>query len=439
MNHPTSHITLLYRLLLSTTKTSWLTAVVSFVCLPLALSQPRNLPKLLTLGVGLTSTIACKAITNSKFELLDNTTDLNIVDRQQSIRWYSDIVGGVKQLGASVINQPKFDENWVVNNLILDPVKYWLATGSGNGIPLKHLLIVGGTGDGKSTFIQSLASRLDGWLFKAYDIDGTIDDWNFIAEHRRVYDLTQIEESMTTDLEVLENRIVKRRELGRRWSDTPQLTIAEELPALVSSSDVVKEWVVSHAKRGRKPLLFIAAIAQNDTVKNLGIEGDAALRDSCFTRVYLGSKARERAEKLGNEPLLAWLNEKTHGRFIIDDKPCEFTVSPHQLPNNEQVVNQTNTQPIAGLTNSTPAFTEKVYVVNNTIQTPHDTHVSETVENQMVSNSQPFCTVVNEIRDTIKAAQNQGLSSSTIITETLGFSGRNYQLGKKLFDVLTNQ
>lgn len=210
MNHPTSHITLLYRLLLSTTKTSWLTAVVSFVCLPLVLSQPRGLPKLAAIGIGLTSTLACKSITNSKFELLDNTTDLNLVDRQLSIRWYSDIVSGVKQLTTSVINTPKFDDQWLANNLIIDPVKYWLATGSGNGIPLKHLLIVGGTGDGKSTFIQALAAQLNGWQFKTYDVDGTVDDWHFIPEHRRVYDINDVVSAMTDDLTLLEHRIKQR-------------------------------------------------------------------------------------------------------------------------------------------------------------------------------------------------------------------------------------
>ncbi|WP_157816829.1 hypothetical protein [Nostoc flagelliforme] len=403
------------------------------------LSQPRGLPKLAAIGIGLTSTLACKSITNSKFELLDNTTDLNLVDRQLSIRWYSDIVSGVKQLTTSVINTPKFDDQWLANNLIIDPVKYWLATGSGNGIPLKHLLIVGGTGDGKSTFIQALAAQLNGWQFKTYDVDGTVDDWHFIPEHRRVYDINDVVSAMTDDLTLLEHRIKQRREVGKRWSDTPCLTIAEELPALVSSSEVVKEWVVSHAKRGRKPLLFIAAVAQNDTVKNLGIEGDASLRDSCFTRVYLGSKARERAEKLGNEPLLLWLKEKTHGRFIVDDRPCEFTINTHQLTNIIDDVNDTRVVHVSEFTNAIHQLTESESGVNNKTDGVHDTHASETAESLTPSSVDGFYPVVNEMRDAIKAAQNQGLSTTTIITETLGFSGRNYQLGKKLFDVLTNQ
>ncbi|MEH2444145.1 hypothetical protein [Nostoc sp.] len=438
MNHPTSHITLLYRLLLSTTKTSWLTAVVSLIALPLALTQPRGLPKLAAIGIGLTSTLACKSITNSKFELLDNTTDLNIVDRQSSIRWYSDVVSGVKQLTTSVINTPKYDDSWVEDNLITSPLEHWLNTGKA-GIPGKHLLVIGGTNDGKTSFITALASQLNGWNLKAYDIDGTIDDWQFIPEDRRVYDLTQIESAMVTDMEVLEKRIVKRREVGRRWSDTPQLTIAEELPALVSSSDVAKEWVVNHAKRGRKPLLFIAAVAQNDTVKNLGIEGDASIRDSCFTRVYLGQKARERAQKLGNTPLLTWLEGATHGRFIVDDLPCEFTVNTHQLTNTIDGVNTTHVNCVSELTDATHQFTEVELTINNSTDGVHDSLTLKTAESLTPSSVDGFYPVVNEMREAIKTAQNQGLSTTTIITETLGFSGRNYQLGKKLFDVLTQQ
>ncbi|AUT00361.1 hypothetical protein CLI64_08155 [Nostoc sp. CENA543] len=410
--YPTSHIRLLHRLLLTTGFCATLTAVVSLVGVPHALTQQRGLSKAVLLASGLCITVASKRLTSTWLELADVTADLDLLDRRENIAWYQRVISEVKNVTV------KYSQRWLDDNIITDPVTYWLNTGK-NGLPLKHLLIVGGTGDGKSTLIQAFASRLIGWQFQVYDVDGTVDDWLFVEQQQRVYDLTAIESAMTDDLELLEQRILQRREVGKRWTDTPRLTIAEELPALVSSSDTAANWVVSHAKRGRKPLCFIAAIAQNDTVKNLGLEGDADLRDSCFTRVYLGSKARERARKLGNDVLLAWLEAFPHGRFIVDDKPCEWVV------NNSQALidtSQTGTLPPSLLPQSLP--------------TQHDTNTPKTSEALQEIGGNGFASLVKDAKNAVQEARERGCSDTYIITEVLGFSGRRYGEGKRLLAML---
>jgi energy-coupling factor transporter ATP-binding protein EcfA2 len=352
--YPTSHIRLLHRLLLTTGFTATLTAVVSLVGIPHALSQQRGLAKIVTLASGLAVTEASRRLAMSRTELADVTADLDLLDRRENIAWYQKIISNVAQV------RVEHSQRWLEENIITDPVSYWLGTGS-NGLPGKHLLIVGGTGDGKSTLIQAFASRLSGWQFQVYDCDGTVDDWGFVEPDSRVYDMADIETAMVDDLATLECRILARREAGRRWTDIPRLTIAEELPALVSSSDTAANWVVSHAKRGRKPLCFIAAVAQNDTVKNLGLEGDSDVRDSCFARILLGNKSREYARKMGNDVLLRWLEAVPRGRFIVDGRPCEWVVNGSQ-----PTTSTTQTLPEA-----TPAFT-------NYLPTPNDTHAHKT-------------------------------------------------------------
>ncbi|RCJ24309.1 hypothetical protein A6770_28490 [Nostoc minutum NIES-26] len=417
--YPTSHIRLLHRLLLTSGFCATLTAVISIVCIPNALTQQRGLPKLMTLASGLLATEASRRLSKQWTELADVTTDLDILDRRENITWYQQVISSVKQVTV------KYSQRWLDANIISDPVTYWLNTGK-NGLPLKHLLIVGGTGDGKSTLIQSFASRLSGWQFQVFDVDGTVDDWLFVKPEQRVYDLTDIEAAMVDDLALLEERILSRREAGKRWTDTPRLTIAEELPALVSSSDTAANWVVNHAKRGRKPLLFIAAIAQNDTVKNLGLEGDADLRDSCFTRIYLGSKARERARKLGNDVLLRWLEEFPHGRFIVDDKPCQWVVNNNQ---STSTTSQTATLTSSQLPNTSPEFT-------NNLPTISDGIVSKTVEASLEMGGSGFTAEVVAMKNAVEAARLRGCSDTNIITEVLGFSGRRYAEGKRLLAML---
>lgn len=410
--YPTSHIRLLYRLLTTTGVCATLTAVVSLVGLPHALSQQRGLSKAVVLASGLCIAGVSRRLSLTRLELADVTADLDILDRRENIAWYQRVISGVQQVTV------KYNQRWLAENIVTDPVTYWLNTGK-NGLPLKHLLVVGGTGDGKSTLIQAFASRLVGWQFQVYDVDGTVDDWLFVEPNQRVYDLTAIESAMNTDLEVLEQRILSRREAGKRWTDTPRLTIAEELPALVSSSDTAANWVVGHAKRGRKPLCFIAAIAQNDTVKNLGLEGDADLRDSCFTRIHLGSKARERARKLGNNVLLAWLEAFPHGRFIVDDKPCEWVVSG----------SQTNT-----MTSST--LPDQTLQLPHNLPTQHDTVTLKTSEAAQEIGGSGFSSSVRDAKNAVADARQRGYSDTHIITEVLGFSGRRFQEGKRLLSML---
>ncbi|MEJ1929543.1 hypothetical protein WDZ92_04590 [Nostoc sp. NIES-2111] len=280
--------------------------------LPVVGLQNKSLSKLLSSVVGLgTAAVGLRCyLDNRKLSALSE--DLGLIERKQSITWYNNLLSRKQELTASVSGSVKAD-------VISDLVSYWLQQD-------KHLLVVGGTGAGKSTFVQSFASVLGvGWSYKVYDTDCTVDDWLYLRSLPTcaMYEsFSSIGEQMQADLETIESRTVERKQAGNKWTTDNTLIVAEELPALVDELEDAGVWLSRHAKRGRRVKRFVAAVVQNDTVKNLGLEGDSKLRDSCFVRVYLGQSAIERAQQLKNTELERWLKAGGKQVCLIDDKPA---------------------------------------------------------------------------------------------------------------------
>ncbi|WP_017654275.1 hypothetical protein [Fortiea contorta] len=124
---------------------------------------------------------------------------------------------------------------------------------------------------------------------------------------------------MQADLATIEQRTIDRKQAGNSWQTEQTLIVAEELPALVDECESAKEWVRKQAKRGRRVKRFICLVAQNDTVANLGLEGDSKLRDSCFVRVYLGQSAIDRAKQLKDTQLMQALESGGKQVCLVDD------------------------------------------------------------------------------------------------------------------------
>jgi len=210
--------------------------------------------------------------------------------------------------------------------IIKDFVNYWIAKE-------KHLIIVGGTGDGKSTLVKGLVHKLNEWEITAYDIDFARGDYPSAVNVFCDYDT--ISSDMAASSAKLAKRIKLRQVNGAEiiGNENFVLTIAEELSALVKViGEVQKPWISEIAKRGRKCRMFVMACVQNDTIANTGFEGDSASVSSCFVKVLLGKFARERAEKLKDNELLQWLSEVPKGRFLVDDIPCEWII---ELPDKD--------------------------------------------------------------------------------------------------------
>ncbi len=186
----------------------------------------------------------------------------------------------------------------------------------------KHGILIGGSGDGKTTTAMYIAYSIGGKI-RIYDADAAADEWQGLEVIGRCADFLAINEAMRLDLEDLQTRTIKRgKEGSNACNGLDTVTIAEEFPLLVGEVDLAAEWLIKHGKRGRRVRKFILAIAQNDTAANFGIEGDKGVIDS-FRIIRLGKKAQAHARKLKNWELEEWL-KGDRSRLLADDIPVQL-------------------------------------------------------------------------------------------------------------------
>jgi hypothetical protein len=186
----------------------------------------------------------------------------------------------------------------------------------------KHALLIGGSGDGKTTTAMFLAYSAGGAV-RVYDADAAADEWHGLEVVGRGADFKAINQAMSDDLKEVHRRTLLRAEIGSHaCNGMDTVTIAEEFPLLVGEVELASEWLIKHGKRGRRVKRFIIAIAQNDTVANFGIQGDAGVIDS-FRVVRLGKKAQAHARKLKNPELENWL-KADRSRLLVDDIPVQL-------------------------------------------------------------------------------------------------------------------
>lgn len=282
-----------------------LSLTVSLLCLPWALTKIRSLDKLMVICVGLASTECARRAAFGYFDHRDSDADLTYAEKRELIQQHVQYIREEPEVIMPMLPETQVDDT------IADVVSYWQEQN-------KHLLIIGGTGSGKSTFVKHFSKGLSGFSTVVYDCDATVDDWQWA--NAVYHEFNDIGEQMTNDLSRIPDIRAQRHKLGNKWQPEPTLMIADEFPALVSEMPVAKKWLSTHAKQTLKHKRMIAVLAQNDTVANLGLKGDISVRDSCFTLVYLGTKAVEKAKALGREDWVQLLLTNKHTYAIVDNR-----------------------------------------------------------------------------------------------------------------------
>jgi hypothetical protein len=220
--------------------------------------------------------------------------------------------------------ETKDDTPKVEEQMITDVVSYWLKELRGE----QHIMLIGGTGAGKSEFIKRFTKKLKSVQTVVYDLHATVDDWSFADS---VYhDVDDIRTQMLHDMQVVTDEMAARRVQGSSYSKNNMLIVADEFPALVAAyseeakgnkKSTVQQWISKLARESRKIGVMMCVIVQADTVENTGLKGSAQLKDSCFMKVYLGKSAYERAKALGNEELqVIFRDDNSFTYCLVDDR-----------------------------------------------------------------------------------------------------------------------
>ena len=286
----------------------------SLICTYLILTTPKGLNKLTITLVGILNAVAGLNVAKIDNTLDTRLHDLQITSRLSSKNLLEEYLSDRNNIKVE-LTKPPIEER----NIISDIVSHWVKQD-------KHLLLVGSTGDGKSTAIKIFTSNLNnvGYKIDARDIDATVDDYS--SDIEVTFDYKEIEQTFNNDLLELEQRIKVRRVEGKKFNPEYKFIVSEELPALVDEIEVTPTWIKRMSNRGRKVKLFLCVAAQNDTVDALGLKGNSKLINN-FVKLYLGTKAIERAKQLKDDVLLNWLQAQRYGRGLIDDCPCLINIS----------------------------------------------------------------------------------------------------------------
>lgn len=275
--------------------------------------QPTGLLKLSSFVLAAAVAEASRRSGFAALDLYDTGADIEYAERRALVSNHTHNLTEVEPKPTKV-DAVVVDEQL---QIIEDVADYWKKQN-------KHLMIIGGTGAGKTYFMQKFYKLLPDWFIKVYDVDATKDDWKGTDLVANRY--ADIAEQMEEDLSNIEKIADERDRVGsEKWKPKQmQLIICDEFPVTLSEiKAVATKWSITHAKRTRKLGRFIALMMQNDTVQNTGLKGDNGVRDSCYTRVYLGIDAIKRAKKLDDPRVLEWLKQHNHYDVcLVDDLPA---------------------------------------------------------------------------------------------------------------------
>lgn len=185
-----------------------------------------------------------------------------------------------------------------------------------------HVMLLGSTGDGKSTLAKHLAANCTAYTI-VIDPHAAPDDWGNLPVYGSARNYEQIAEIMGVTLQLMQDRF-DARDTGVKQFE-PIVIICDEYPAIIASSKagkVASSWMKLISREARKVAIRLVVLTQSPEVKAIGLEGEGSVRDNfCF--IKLGEFALDHAKAMKDEAIKLAV-ESCDRPAMLGNFPCNI-------------------------------------------------------------------------------------------------------------------
>ena len=192
-----------------------------------------------------------------------------------------------------------------------------------------HCMLLGSTGDGKSTLAKHLAANCTAYTI-VIDPHAAPDDWGNLPVFGAGRKYGEIAKIMAVTLELLQVRFDARDQGVKQFE--PIIIICDEYPAIVASAEagkVASSWMKLISREARKVSIRLVVLTQSPEVKAIGLEGEGSVRDNfCFIR--LGEFAVDHAKSLKDEAIKSAI-ESANRPAMLGNLPCAIPTLSDRL------------------------------------------------------------------------------------------------------------
>jgi len=183
-----------------------------------------------------------------------------------------------------------------------------------------HCMLLGSTGDGKSTLAKHLAANCTAYTI-VIDPHAAPDDWGNLPVFGASRNYSEIAQIMGVILELMQRRYDARSKGAKAFE--PIVIICDEYPAIIASNEagkVASSWMKLISREARKVSIRLVVLTQSPEVKAIGLEGEGSVRDNfCFIR--LGEFALDHAKSLKDEQIKSAI-ENADRPAMLGNLPC---------------------------------------------------------------------------------------------------------------------
>ena len=183
-----------------------------------------------------------------------------------------------------------------------------------------HCMLLGSTGDGKSTLAKHLAANCTAYTI-VIDPHAAPDDWGNLPVFGASRNYSEIAQIMGVILELMQRRYDARSKGVKEFE--PIIIITDEYPAIIASLEagkVASSWMKLISREARKVAIRLVVLTQSPEVKAIGLEGEGSVRDNfCFIR--LGEFALDHAKSLKDDAIKSAI-ENADRPAMLGNLPC---------------------------------------------------------------------------------------------------------------------